>query len=312
MVYQMFISLMFTTIFVDRYGVEACLRKLFQASAILCVVIAVAAFTAPDLVMVVSETGAPRVRGDLLGGTEGFATFCLVLLLAGVQKTSKIAYGLLLGLSCTLLLASLSRTAYLVLFVIILLVFFKRRSSKPFRRFAYISAFAIVPLVTLSSVFDLSQYRNPEGMWTLSDRLGLWTYLYDTTLQKSPWLGLGYYAGGRAYGLEYNPELATPHSMYLEIFVGGGLLASIIFITLCVVVSAYLIGVFRQNTNLSFTVTVLFLATLMFGSVGGTVDSGLLGITFWSIAASLPILRTRSIVSARAAMVPKGQLMKAR
>lgn len=312
-VYQMLVSLLFTMIFVERYGVESCFIKLFQWSAILCAAIAGAAFAFPDLVLFATETGALRLRGELITGTEGVSFYCLVLLLAGVQKISKITYGFLLSLSCILLVASLSRTAYLALFVIVLLVLFKRPESKPFRRFAYAFGSALVLLFSLGLVPDLSVYRNPESVWTLSDRLGLWAYLSNVTLQKSPLLGLGYYAASRVYGPQYNVGLGTAHSMFVETFVGGGLLAITILIILCVVMATYVTRVFfRQNTRLSFVATALFVATLMFGSIGGTLDSGPAAITFWSLAASLPILRYRGLAAARVAMTSKKRLVEAR
>lgn len=312
MVYQMLVSMMFTTVFVERYGVEACLRKLFQASAVLCVVTAMAAIVLPDLVFVTTETGVLRLRGDYLAGTEGIALFCLVLLLGGVQKVPKIIYGLLLGLCCVLLVASLSRTAYLVLFLFFLLVLFKRPRSTPFRRFAYAFGVAGASALVLGYASAISQYRDPESVSTLSDRLGLWTYLSNVTLQKSPLLGLGYYAASRVYGTQYNAGLGTAHSMFFETFLGGGLLAITILIILCVVMSAYVIRVFCQDTSLSFTVTILFLATMMFGFIGATLDSGPAAIVFWSLAASVPILQNRSSTRLRVAPTFKKQFAEVR
>lgn len=311
MVYKMFISLMFTMVFVERYGVDACLKKLFQASAVLSVAVPAALLVNPDLVVITTETGALRLRGDYLAGTEGVALLCLVLLLAGVQKISKITYGLLLGLCCVLLVASLSRSAYVVLFLIFLLVLLKRPRSKPFRRFAYVSGFAIILALTLDLASSFSQYRNPQSIWNLSDRLGLWTFLATATLQKSPFLGLGYYAASRVYGLEYNPGLGTAHSMFLETFVGGGLIAITIFVVLCILMSADAIRIFfGGNTNLSFVVGILFLLTLISGFMGATVDSGPTAITFWSLAASLPVLR-RNLGSDRAAIAFSERLIEA-
>jgi hypothetical protein len=302
MVYKMFISLMFTMVFVERYGVEACLKKLFQASAVLCVAVPAALLVNPDLVVVTTETGALRLRGDYIAGTEVVALICLVLLLAGVQKISKITYGLLLILCCVLLVASLSRSAYVSLFVIFLLVLLKRPRSKPFRRFARLSGLAIVLVLALDMASSFSQYRNPESILTLSDRVGLWTYLSTVTLQKSPLLGLGYYAASRIYGPQYNADLGTAHSMFFETLAGGGILAFTILVILCLVMSSDAVRVFfNGNTNLSFGVGILFLLTLMYGFIGATVDSGPTAITFWSLAASLPVLR-RSLVSDQVAM----------
>lgn len=307
MVYQMFISLMFTTVFVELYGVEACLQKLFQSSAILCAAIAAAFFFMPDLVVVTTETKALRLRGDFLGGTEGNALLCLVLLLAGVQKLSKITYGLVLGLSCILLVASLSRTAYLALFSICLLVALKRPDARSFRRFALIFGVAAAVIFALGLATRLNEYRDPESISTLSDRVGLWTYLSGVTVRESPLLGLGYYSASRVYGPRYNPELATAHSMFVETFAGGGLLALTVLVILCLAMSVYAVRVFRQDSTLSFTVTILFLLTIMFGFIGATLDSGSVAITFWSVAASLPILRKRELALSRLRLIPQTQ-----
>jgi hypothetical protein len=299
MVCKMFISLVFTMVFVERYGVDACLKKLFQASAVLCVAIPATLLVNPDLVLITTETGALRLRGDFIATTEDVALLCLVLLLAGAQKLSKIVYGLLLGLCCVLLVVSLSRSAYVILFTISLLVLLKRPRSKALRRFAYISGIAFVLALALDFASGFMQYRDPESLWTLSDRVGLWTYLSTVTLQKSPFLGLGYYAASRVYGPQYNAELGTAHSMFLETFVGGGFLAIIILLILCSVMTVYAMRVFRQDTTLSFTVAILFVATLMFGFIGPTLDSGPVAITFWSLAAIFPLLQRASLVPAR-------------
>jgi hypothetical protein len=49
-VFQMFVSMMFTLVFVERYGIEQCLEKLFWFSFVLCVAVGILAIVAPDLV----------------------------------------------------------------------------------------------------------------------------------------------------------------------------------------------------------------------------------------------------------------------
>ncbi len=100
MVWKIFGSLIFTMAFVERYGVDACLKKLFQASAILCIATPMLLLTYPGLVLVTTETGALRLRGDFFVGTETVAVLCLVLLFSGVQKLSRLSYGLLTVLCC--------------------------------------------------------------------------------------------------------------------------------------------------------------------------------------------------------------------
>ncbi len=296
MVYKMFISLMFTMIFVERYGIEACLKKLFQGSALLCVAILAALLANPDLVVITTETGAFRLRGDYIAGSDGVALLCLVLMLAGVQRISKITYGFLLILCCGLLVASLTRSAYVVLFIIFLLVLLKRPHSKPFRLFACFSGLAIVLAVALDIASGFGQYRDPESISTLSDRVGLWTYLSTVTIQRSPLLGLGYYAASRIYGPQYNADLGTAHSMFFETFAGGGVPAITVLLILCGVMASDAVRVFFYgSTNLSFLVGILFLLTLVSGFMGATVDSGPTAVTFWSLAAMLPSLRRRLV-----------------
>jgi hypothetical protein len=303
MVYETFISLMFITLFVERYGMECCLRKLFQASSILCMAIVVAYFAFPDLVIVTTETGAPRLRGDYIAPTEVVALLTLVLLIAGVQKLSKPAYIFLLGLSSILIVISLSRTVYVILFVMALMALVKRGSPRPVRLFAYLFGIAFVLLVILGFIANMNEYRDPASIVTMSDRLGLWTYLSNVTLDKSPFFGLGYYAASRVYGPQYNPDLGAAHSMFVETFAGGGLFAITILLALCVVVSIYVTRAFRQGAQFSFELTVLFLATMMFGFIGGSLDSGPIAITFWSLAAIVPTLQNRESRVSRGALV---------
>jgi O-Antigen ligase len=297
-VYQMLISLLFATVFVERYGVEACLRKIFQASALLCVGVAVAFVVAPDLVLTTTETGALRLRGDYIASTDGISLVCLVLLLAGVQKLSRLTYAFLLTLSCLLLIASLTRTAYLAAFVIFLLALFRRPLSKPFQRFAYIFVLATVPLLLLGVISNLSEYRDPSGVTTLSDRVGLWTYLSKVTTQKSPMLGLGYYSASRVYGPQYNADLGTAHSMFFETFAGGGFLAITILLILCFVMTAYAVRISRHESQLSFTLTILFLLSITFGFIGANLDSGGAAMIFWSLAAIFPLLQSGRLIVA--------------
>jgi len=91
--------------------------------------------------------------------------------------------------------------------------------------------------------------------------------------------------------------------MFVETFAGGGLFAITILLALCVVVSIYVTRAFRQGAQFSFELTVLFLATMMFGFIGGSLDSGPIAITFWSLAAIVPTLQNRESRVSRGALV---------
>lgn len=284
---EMLVSLSFTATFVELYGIEECLNKLFLASTLLCLVIAVCVFAAPDLVLFTSETGATRLRGELIAPTEIVAMFALILLVARARKPWTVRFLFLLSFFGILLVFSLSRTAYMILALFFALYLWKLKK----RVYTYWAAAAAMILYFLGLVPSLSAYRNPESIFTLSDRVGLWGYLTAVTLQKSPLIGLGYYSASRVYGPEYNEGLGTAHSMFFETFVGGGILGLVPLILLCSVTGIYSIRLLRyRGSRVAFTVSMMFAATLMFGSIGGDFGYGPLGITFWSLCAMLPIL----------------------
>ncbi len=283
---EMLVSLAFTAAFVELYGIEECLNKIFLASTILCLAIAVCAFVAPDLVLFPSETGAVRLRGELIAPTEIVAVFALILLLARPKKPSKIWFSLLLVFFGMLVALSLSRTAYVVLAVFLALYLWKLKK----RIYMYSVGAIVLTLLLFNIAPDFSAYRNPEGIFTLSDRLGLWGYLAAVTLQKSPWIGLGYYSASRVYGMEYAEGLGSAHSMFFEAFVGGGILGLVAVVSLSIVVGIYAIRLlYHRGNQIAFAVSMMFAATLMFGSIGGDFGYGPLGITFWSLCTMLPI-----------------------
>jgi O-antigen ligase len=282
---EMLVTLSFTAVFVEIHGIEECLNKIYLASTILCLAIAVCVFVAPDLVLFPSETGASRLRGELIAPTEIVAVFALILLLARPKKPSNFRFLFSLVFFGILVAFSLSRTAYIILAIFFALYLWKLK-----KKFYTYSAAAIVLILLLFDVApDFSAYRNTEGIFTLSDRFGLWGYLAAVTLQKSPWIGLGYYSASRVYGMEYAEGLGTAHSMFFEAFVGGGILAFVALVSLSIVTSIYAIRLlYHRENQLAFTLSMMFAATLMFGSIGGDFGYGPLGITFWSLCAMLP------------------------
>jgi hypothetical protein len=302
---EMLASLAFTAAFVEIYGIEECLNKIYLASTILCLAIAVCVFVAPDLVLFPSETGAARLRGELIAPTEMVAVFALILLVARPNKPSAVWFLLLLAFFGILVAFSLSRTAYIILAIFFALYLWKLKK----KIYAY-SAGAIVLIFLLFDIApDFTAYRNTEGIFTLSDRFGLWRYLSTVTLQKSPWIGLGYYSASRVYGMEYAEGLGTAHSMFLEAFVGGGGLALVALVSLSIVTGIYAIRLlYHRENQLAFAVSMMFAATLMFGSIGGDFGYGPLGITFWSLCAMLPIAQEHLSLSRSLAKVKPAAL----
>jgi hypothetical protein len=296
-VYQILVAFLFTLIFAEWYGVETCLNRLLLGSSLLCAVVAVTAFIAPDLVLATSETGFPRLRGQ--GITEaGFAaTFALVLLLTTRQKLSRPFFISLGAFLSAILFLSLARVGWLALGVFFALALVKRPKIKAL---PWVYFFWVTAAIGLAAgvVTKLSDMRDPETVFTLSGRLGLWAFLASATLARSPWLGFGYLAGTRDLGMQYDPELGSGHSIFFDVFVGGGILSLTVFLVLVVILVVKTVKLLREKSDaVSFAVGSVFLVVLLFAFVGEDIDSSPFGFTFWALVTMLPLLGSRAVQS---------------
>jgi len=297
-VYQMLVSLLFTQFFLDRFGVATSLKALFWGNTLLCIAIAICAFLVPDAVWTASDFNPDpsRLFGELIAPTGVVSVLAIILLLTTVRKIWRALPLSLLALFLGLLVVSLMRTACVVAFVFFMLVLLKRPNMKPLRRFAYFLCGLLLMLYAYDRVPSMSQYRSPETISTLSDRIGLWRYLGTVTLTRSPWLGLGYYSASRIYGPEYNPWLGTAHSMFFEVLSGAGVPGFVFLTTLCLILSIYALRLlWVAKDRYSFAISTLFIASLLFGFMGDEIDSGPVAITFWCSAAILPRLYDRFV-----------------
>jgi len=310
-IYQMAVCLLFTQLFVQRFGYTSCLKHIFWGTALLCAAIAVCAFLAPDLVWIGSDYNPDpsRLKGDLIAPTGPVSALAILLLLTGVRKIWRVLPLALLGLFLGLLVFSLMRTAYLVILGFFALVLIKRPNAKSLRQLAYFAGALALAVYAYHWLPSLSQYRQPEDVANLGDRLGLWRYLSTITLTQSPWLGLGYYSASRVYGPQYNPGLGNAHSMFFEVLLGGGVLSFALFTALCVTLSVYAAYLlFKNGDRFSFAIATLFFATLVFGSMGDEIDSGPVALCFWCSAAVLPWLYERSSIRATHRVESRRQL----
>ncbi len=99
-VYQMLVMLLLSVLFVQRYGADACLHRLFVGSTLLVIAIAVSAIIAPDLVMM----GDARLRGDLIAPAGDISVISLILLSTNRQRLSKVPFIILFMLSLVVLI----------------------------------------------------------------------------------------------------------------------------------------------------------------------------------------------------------------
>ena len=297
-VYQMLVSLLFTQIFVEEFSARNALKTMFLGMALLCIVLALCALLAPDVVWTGSDFNPDpsRLRGDLIASTGMVSTLAIILLLIGVRKIWRPLPLLLLALFLSLLVFSLMRTAYVVILVFFLLVLLKRRPARTPRQFAYVLCVCLLALYVCGQLPRLSQYRDPQNISDLDDRIGLWRHLTTVTLSHSPWLGLGYYSASRVYGPQYNPGLGTAHSMFVEVLSGGGVPSFALLIALCTTLSIYTVRLLcKTRDRLSFATASLFIACLLFGFMGDEIDAGPVAIGFWYSASVLPWLYRQSL-----------------
>jgi O-antigen ligase len=287
------VSLLFTQIFVERFGAWTSLKAMLWGNALLCAVVSVCAVFAPDLVWISTELdpNPSRLRGDVIAQTGVVSVLAMILLLTTVRKIGKVPSLLLLASFLGLLVLSLMRTAYLTTGVFFVLVVLRRPNIKPLRRFAYFLCLALLLMYVSGRGPSLSHYRDPKTVSDLGDRIGLWHHLSRVTLDQSPWLGMGYYSASRIHGPEYNPGLGTAHSMFIEVLSGGGVLSFALLIALCVILFRYAAALlFAKGNRLSFATCSLLFACLLFGSMGEEIDSGPVAVGFWYCVAVLPQL----------------------
>lgn len=301
-VYQVLVLLLFCSVFVQRYGIDAGLDRLLLGNLLLCAAIGVALLFAPELVLFTSDTGAARLTGRGVAETGIVATFATILLLTTRRRVPKAVLLVLLGSLGALIFFSLMRTAYVVLGTFLILALIRRPEAKQLRLVLVLSGLMAAIALLVGLVPNLSEYRDPETLFTLSDRLGLWAHFIERTLAESPWLGMGFVSGVRVLGLEYNPELGSGHSIFFEAFVGAGLIGLVVFVWLFFRLSvdgAWMF--FRRRDALSFGLASLLVAVLLFGLIGGELDSGQMGFTLWFLLAAIPSLRRQSLLYDRQA-----------
>jgi len=289
--YQFLVCVVFTAVFTNEYGIERTLRLIFWGSFSLCALISLAAIWMPDMVWVQSELETGRLRGDLLAQTGVVATLALISLFLVSRNNSKWIEWVAIGFLLSLLGLSLMRTSYVVLILVSFVTLWMNPRFKHRRLATLLGAVCIALLSAGTLLRQLSEYRTSEGIWTLSDRLGLWAYLTGVTLTKSPWFGLGYYSASRIYAPDYNEGLGTAHSMFIELLVGGGLVSLLLFFLVCALMTYQTIRLARKRPRLmDITAVSLFVACFAFGFVGSDIDSGPVGVTFWSLSSILVAL----------------------
>ena len=291
-VFQIVVALLFSSFFVEFYGVERFLNLLLIGCATLCSMIVICAAVAPDLVIFTTDTGYPRLRGEAIADAGVVAALGTILLFTSVRRLSLPTFLSLSALFGLVLLFSLARIAWLAVALFFAIATLKRPAIRTMK---WVYGFWGVVAVGLlaGAVGQMNVVRDPQSVSDLSGRLGLWAYLGTATLGQSPWFGLGYLAASREIGMEYDPQLGSGHSIFVDVFVGGGLVTELAFLVLVIAMVVYAIKLLRRRRDAhSFAAACLMITVVLIGSVGASIDSTPFGFIFWSLVTMLPLLKS--------------------
>jgi O-antigen ligase len=146
----------------------------------------------------------------------------------------------------------------------------------------------IVLLVVMGSPV-LREVRDESNLEDFGGRAPLWAHMSDILLSDSPWVGLGYAAGTRVLAMEVDPDYATGHSIFFEVFIGAGILG---LTALCALLANLILlcsKLVRSHGEAQvFTVIALFSALLIIGALWEQIDSTPFGFTFWALVTAIP------------------------
>ena len=290
-VFQIVVALLFTSFFVESYGVDRFLHLLLVGCAVLCSLIVICAAVAPGLVIFTTDTGYPRLRGEAIADAGVVAALGTILLFTSSRRRSLPSFLLLSALFGAVLLFSLARIAWLAVALFFALAVLKRPAIRTMK---WVYVFWIVVGVALlaGALTQIDLVRNPQTVSDLNGRLGLWAYLGTATLSQSPWFGLGYLAASRVIGMEYNPVLGSGLSIFFDVFVGGGIVTEVAFLVLVIAMVAYAVRLLLKKRDAqSFGVAALLIAVVLIGSVGASIDTTPFGFLFWSLVTMLPCVK---------------------
>jgi O-antigen ligase len=288
---QFVVMLLFAWVFAARFGPSIYLRHLFAGVVVLALLMAVAVFLAPELVIV---GGSQRFRGDRIAPAGPVAAMALVFCLSNAPPLRSALFWPAMAFFGAMLAASRTRTAYIA-FVAYLVVGFIRGKGLRVRRLVPLLVGLALSLFLLDAVTQPAEYliREEGSVQTMSGRLPLWGYLFATVMRDEPLIGLGYYAASRIVAPQYNPGLGNAHSAFFEVLVGGGLVGLAAYLVLCASLLWYagrLLGTAGGQPNAVAAVGLLCIALIQGITGSEALNAGPIGFTFWSMTALLPAM----------------------
>jgi len=275
----------FTTVFIKKFGVQTSLDRIRAGMLFLCLLLVIMAFLNPDQVLFVSETGFPRLRGWTIAESGTVSAFAVILLLC--TPTARKRSWFWLSLSSGVLFFSLTRTAWISVFCVLLMIIVLRPQVWC-RKVALIVLLAV--LCTVMAVPALRNVRDESDVGEIGGRQYFWWGMIYMVLSDSPWFGEGYEAGTRTLAQAVDPTGGGQgHSAFLEVLVGTGIVGSA---ALCLLlgnlIALCLRFVKRQADAQTFEVMALFAVVLIIGSTWERLDCTPFGFTFWALVSIIP------------------------
>jgi O-antigen ligase len=127
----------------------------------------------------------------------------------------------------------------------------------------------------------------------LTGRTEIWAYTTAIVLDTSPWRGLGYGVASRTLVADLDPELGSAHSVFVDVFLGGGFIALAAFVLLNALMGVDSVRILlRQRDAHAFAIAALFATVLLLSTVGAELDAAPFGFTFFCLTWMLPYVRT--------------------
>jgi len=281
--FQTLVMVLFGYFWVARYGVEKTLHALFWGYVVLGIGLAVAAVVSPELVL-----AGKRMRGDLIADTGAVGAIGLITLLCCSPPMRRWVFALILALFSTLLVLSMTRSAYASVLLFLLLALMRRPRISAVRAFVVFVGVVLLVLGMSQALPVVVSWivRDPGSLATLSARIPWWQYLVPIMLKQSPLVGLGFYAAPRVYGQNYSILIGTAHNAYVEVLAGGGILSGLAFL---VVIAGSLFSSFRKflSSGKSAGIFAAFMLLLAVLSIGVASEEMIIAspvaLAFWLV-----------------------------
>lgn len=290
--YQMAVLFLFTAVFIERFGVERTISRMLWGTVILSGLVILGIYIIPEGVLFYSETGFPRLRGTAVADVGTMAPILVALVTCSRVKFRR----LLLPGSLVLAFFSLARVAWVAIFVLFLIAFLRRANIWSRK---WITVFCFLGILTpiISEVPSLIRnYRDPDlSVYTdLSGRPLIWQYTTRAVWDRDPLRGLGYGVASRVLTGNLDPRLGNAHSIYVDVFLGAGLIGLISFVTLMLALAGYCWYILKHTrAEVPFTVVSLFLVVFVMIPVAGDLDGPPLAFTLWSLFTLAPHIRSQ-------------------